>query len=110
MVTFELFARPVIRRLSGHTRLFRRPGRVTLDEAVTITPGLTHFLRAVVTNMPDGRRARLTGPQGSGILMSMARANALLVVPPDRARREAGEELNAIPLGEEAELAESFAL
>lgn len=110
MVTFELFARPVIRRMCGHTRLFRRPARVTIDDAITITPGLTHFLRAIITPGPDGIRARLTGPQGSGILTSMSGANALLVVPPDRARREAGEQLLAIPLGDEAALSETFAL
>jgi molybdopterin molybdotransferase len=54
--------------------------------------------------------ARLTGPQGSGILTSMSRANALLVVPEDRQRSEAGERLNALLLGEEAQLAERFVL
>ena len=56
------------------------------------------------------RAARLTGAQGSGILTSMARANALLVVPEDRPRSEAGETLHAIPLGEPASLGETFAL
>jgi molybdopterin molybdotransferase len=45
-----------------------------------------------VTPHVDGRlHARLTGPQGSGILTSMARANALLVVPEDRPRCDVGE-------------------
>jgi molybdopterin molybdotransferase len=111
MVTFELFVRPVIRRMLGHTRLFRRPVRVTLDEPVTIGAKLTHFLRAIVTTHGDGRMtARLTGPQGSGILTSMALANALLVVPEDRPRVEAGDELNAIPLGDDASLATELSL
>ena len=54
--------------------------------------------------------ARLTGPQGSGILTSMARANALLVVPEDRPRCEAGEVVNALLVGDDASLSESFAL
>jgi len=41
---------------------------------------------------------RLTGPQGSGILTSMARANALVIVPEDRNDVPAGETLTAIPL------------
>ena len=49
MVTFELFVRPVIRRMLGHTRLFRRPIPVTLEEPVKIGAALTHFLRAVVS-------------------------------------------------------------
>ena len=49
---------------------------------------------------PDGFRARLTGPQGSGILTSMALANALLVVPEDRNEVAAGDTLSAILLGD----------
>jgi molybdopterin molybdotransferase len=111
MVTFELFARPVIRRMLGHTRLFRRPVPATLEEPVTIGARLTHFLRAVTLVREDGSLSvRLTGPQGSGILTSMSLANALLVVPDDRPRVEAGERLNVIPLSEDAQLAESFSL
>jgi molybdopterin molybdotransferase len=98
LVTFELFARPVIRRLQGHRAIYRRAIRVTLSEPVSISAPLTHFLRAVVEPVPDGYVARLTGPQGSGLLSSMAAANALLVVPPDRARVEAGEALEALLL------------
>ena len=111
MVTFELFARPVIRKMLGHSRLFRRPVDVVLDEPVAIGARLTHFLRAVITPEADGRvHARLTGPQGSGILTSMSRANALLVVPEDRPRCEAGETLHALPIVEDAQLATRFAL
>ena len=111
MVTFELFVRPAILRMLGHVRLFRRPLTVALEEPVTTGARLTHFLRAVVRVGEDGRLlARLTGAQGSGILTSMARANALLVVPEDRPRSEAGDLLHAIPLGESASLAETFSL
>jgi molybdopterin molybdotransferase len=111
MVTFELFARPVIRRMLGHSRLHRRPVRVVLEEPVSIGARLTHFLRAVVSIGADGvATARLTGPQGSGILTSMSLANALLVVPEDRNRVEAGELLNALPLSEDAQLSDTFAL
>ena len=111
MVTFELFVRPVIRRMLGHTRLFRRPMPVVLEERVTIGARLTHFLRAIVETRDDGTAvARLTGPQGSGILTSMSRANALLVVPEDRPVVEAGETLHALPLGDAAGLTTQFAL
>ena len=111
MVTFELFARPVLRRMLGHTRLFRRPVNVVLDEPVSIGARLTHFLRAIITPEADGRlHARLTGPQGSGILTSMSRANALLVVPEDRGTCKPGETLHALPIVEDAQLATHFAL
>jgi molybdopterin molybdotransferase len=111
MVTFELFVRPALRRMLGYERLHRRPVRVVLEESVTIGVRLTHFLRAVVTARPDGTlSARLTGPQGSGILTSMSLANALLVVPEDRPRVEAGETASALLLTEDAQLASHFAL
>jgi molybdopterin molybdotransferase len=111
MVTFELFVRPTLRRMLGHTRLHRRPVRVTLEEPVRIGARLTHFLRAVVSTGPDGSlSARLTGPQGSGILTSMSLANALLVVPEDRSEVPAGETLHALLLTEDAGTAGAFAL
>jgi molybdopterin molybdotransferase len=111
MVTFELFVRPMLRRMLGYTRLFRRPVPVTLEEPVTIGAKLTHFLRAIVSVREDGSlTARLTGPQGSGILTSMAHANALLIVPEDRSRVEAGELLQALPISDDAQLSTTFSL
>jgi molybdopterin molybdotransferase len=110
MVTFELFARPAIQRMRGQTKLFRRPVSVVLDEAIATSADLTHFLRAVVTVREGRATARLTGPQSSGILTSMSNANALLVVPADRRSVAAGETLNAILIGDDAELAADFAL
>ncbi len=110
MVTFELFVRPALRRMSGHDRVFRPVVPVVLEEPVTIGAGLTHFLRAVVSVEGDHRTARLTGPQGSGILTSMSLANALLIVPADRTSVAAGESLNALLLRDDAALAREFAL
>ena len=113
MVTFELFARPAVRKMLGHAQLFRRPVPVVLEEPVTLgekKTELTHFLRGIVTSHPSGPTARLTGPQGSGILTSMSLANALLVVRPERPRLAAGETVNALLLGDEAATASDFAL
>ena len=96
MVTFELFVRPAIRRMRGLRTPFRQPRSVRLAEPVR-TPGrLQHFLRATLetgTGMPE---ARLTGSQGSGILTSMAGADALLIVPEQRDTIEVGETVDAI--------------
>ncbi len=111
MVTFDLFVRPAIRKMLGHERLFRRPVPVTLEEPVSVGARLTHFLRATVRPGDDGRLlARLTGPQGSGILTSMSKAEALLIVPEERARVEAGESVHAFLLTEDAHLTTSFAM
>jgi molybdopterin molybdotransferase len=98
MVCFELFVRPAILKMQGATALFRRSVRATTEEPVH-TPGrLTHFLRAVLHETPAGWSARLTGPQGSGILSSMVRANALLVVPEEVDDAPPGTTLTAILL------------
>jgi molybdopterin molybdotransferase len=84
---------------------------VTLEEPVTIGARLTHFLRATVRHGDDGRLlARLTGPQGSGILTSMARADALLIVPEERPRVEAGESASAFLLTEDTQLDAAFTM
>ena len=106
MVTFELFVRPAIRRLQGHALPFRRAVRVEVAEALHYPPRLTHFLRAVVTEERGRLRARLTGPQGSGILTSMARANALLIVPAEQDDVAPGEELGALLLDDPVHVAE----
>ena len=102
MVTFELFVRPVIRRLQGHALPFRRTVPVITRDPVTLGPKLRHFLRAIV----EEGEARLTGPQGSGILTSMAHANALLIVPADIPSVPVGTELQALILDDPRHVAE----
>jgi molybdopterin molybdotransferase len=75
---------------------------VVVREALTLGPNLRHFLRARVEN----GEARLTGPQGSGILTSMARANALLIVPAELPAVAAGTRLEAILLDDPEHVAE----
>ncbi|HXQ28208.1 MAG TPA: gephyrin-like molybdotransferase Glp [Gemmatimonadales bacterium] len=107
MVTFELFVRPAIRRLMGHARPFRRAVPVRVAEPIALGPRLQHFLRAVVSEeSPGSLVARLTGPQGSGILTSMVRANALLIVPEDRSEVERDAPLSAILLDDPEHLTE----
>ena len=99
VVAFELFARPAIRKMCGHTLLFPAVIDVTLAEDVTTEAPLTHFLQAIIKSGSDGCTARLAGSQSATALRSMAAANALLVVPDDRQTVLAGTTLRAIPLG-----------
>ncbi|HUF34900.1 MAG TPA: gephyrin-like molybdotransferase Glp [Gemmatimonadales bacterium] len=106
MVTFELFVRPAIRKMSGHALAFRRGVPVRVAEGISLKPRLQHFLRAVVTEGPDGPMARLTGPQGSGILTSMVAANALLVIPEGQLETPAGATVQALRLDDPSHQAE----
>ena len=98
MVTFELFVRPAIRVMCGHALPFRRAVVARAAEPIIVKPRLQHFLRGIVTETPAGLEARLTGPQGSGILTSMILANALLVLPEGQFETPAGTEVRAIVL------------
>jgi molybdopterin molybdotransferase len=111
MVSFELFVRPALRKMQGYTSFFRRTVTVTLEEEVKIAARLTHFLRAWVTRKEDGTlTARLTGLQSSGALTSMAKANALLIVPETSPTVAKGAQLKALVLDQSLEETSAFAL
>ena len=83
MVTFELFVRPAIRRMGGHTRL-GRPVRPARALAPIANPGRRRgYLRVTLSEGEGVLGARLTGEQGSGILRSMSAADGLAIVPGD---------------------------
>lgn len=106
MVTFELFVRPAIRTMMGHSRAFRRTVPVRVAEPISLGPPLQHFLRAVASPTDAGYDVRLTGPQGSGILSSMVKANALLIVPRGQHQTPEGARLCALLLDDPHHVAE----
>jgi molybdopterin molybdotransferase len=102
MMTFELYGRPALYTMLGRDDWERPRVRATLRERIANPDGRRVFARAVVTRegAGDGRYvARLTGPQGSGVLTSMARANGYAICPEDRAAVEAGEECDVLLVG-----------
>ena len=100
MVTFELFVRPAIRVMMGHQLPFRRTRTARVTEPIRLGPRLQHFLRAVVSPSEDGLDVRLTGPQGSGILSSLVKANALLIITEAQHETAAGSFERVLPLDE----------
>jgi molybdopterin molybdotransferase len=83
MVTFELFGRPAIRAMAGHRQPFRATVRATLRDAARRDPVLDQYLRCTLAWPDSGGPpvTQLTGPQGSGMLMSMVNADCLVIVP-----------------------------
>ncbi len=90
MVCFEEFVAPALRRMMGHTRLYRRTIAATLTHHVKHQHGRTEFVRVTLAKEAGVYAATSTGAQGSGMLMSMARADGLMVVPADSAGPAAG--------------------
>lgn len=80
MVSFERFARPAVLKMGGHTHLDRPRIMVTMKEAIH-SDGRESYIRAVVTKEGETYTAVTTGGQGSHIMTSLVKANALLVVP-----------------------------
>lgn len=98
-VTFELFARPVIRRLQGAMELHRRRIHVRLGEDMSKPEALETYARAVLTESADGLPGALSsGDQGSSMLQSLTRADCLVVLPVGVELVPAGTVVEAIPL------------
>ena len=99
MVSFELFARPALRAMSGHRGLDRpRVEAVVVGELRRRTDGKVHFGRVVV-EYRDGRYlAWSAGGQGSHQLAAMATATGLAILP-DGDGMSDGDEVEVILLG-----------
>ena len=98
MVTFELFARPAILKMMGKKNLTKPSVEAVIEEPVINSDGRRVYTRAVVEKRSGQYFARLTGPQGSGILTSMSQANGLVIVPEDKAGVKAGEVVQVMML------------
>ena len=99
MITFEEFVRPALLKMAGCQVFYPPVVDAVLMEGFKNRPGRTHFVRAVVEYLDGEYRVRPAGPQGSGILMSMVKANCLIVLPPDREKMEVGEKVKVQLLG-----------
>jgi molybdenum cofactor synthesis domain-containing protein len=98
LVSFELFARPALRRMMGYERLDRpRVSAVAADGLVRRPDGKTHFARVALEQDEHGFVVRSAGAQGSHQLRAMADANGLAVLP-DGAGVEPGASVSVIVL------------
>ncbi len=79
-VGFEVFVRSALGRLGGRMDGTRLKVRVRSEEEI-ISDGRESYLRAIVREENGQFTARLTGHQGSGNLLSLVQANALLIIP-----------------------------
>jgi molybdopterin molybdotransferase len=91
MVTFELFARPILEALSGKVPSKLIFPHLRLKKEIRIKPGLTRFLPAVLSGEFEHSEVELVRWQGSGDVAATARANCYAVIPPDREYIPAGE-------------------
>lgn len=98
MITFELFARPAIRRMSGHRELYAARHRAALRNATQRDLTLDQYLRVTFATAGDGGVpiADLSGAQGSGMLTTLVRASGLVIVPAGSDALPAGAVVSAL--------------
>jgi len=94
LLTFELFVRPALLRMAGHSSVARPRAVARLEERIEKPAHLRFFARGI-HDAAEGT-VRTTGPQGSGILRSMSLANCLIDLPPGSERHEPGETVGLI--------------
>lgn len=91
MVTFELFAKPMLEALAG-----LRPRKLVfvhakLKSEIRTKTGLKRFLPGILSGEFERSEVELSRWQGSGDIGSVARSNCYIVITPDHERIEAGE-------------------
>ena len=98
-VGYEVFVRSAVRKLAGLPDGRRPAVTVRLQEPVE-SDGRESYLRAIVGFRDGSYCARLTGHQGSGNLLSLVQANALLIIPSGVKSLPAEAEVHAWILGD----------
>jgi molybdopterin molybdotransferase len=91
MVTFTLFAEPLVQALAGMTAKKLVFLRAELKTPIHTKPGLKRFLPAILSGEFERAEVELAHWRGSGDIAATARANCYVVVPPDREQIPAGE-------------------
>jgi len=93
MIAFEQFGRPAILKMLGKKNLAKPTIEAISESRIDNRDGRRVFARAIVTRRDGAYYASLTGPQGSGILTSMATANGLAIVPEEVPLIKEGERI-----------------
>ncbi len=91
MVTFELFARPMLEALAGMSPRKLKFAHAKLKSEISVKTGLKRFLPAILYGEFEYSAVDLVPWQGSGDVAATARANCYIVIPPDRQQISAGE-------------------
>jgi molybdopterin molybdotransferase len=84
MVSFELFVRPALLKMMGKKNLVKPSVNAIIENTIKNDAGRRIYDRVIVEKRDGHYYARLTGPQGSGILTSMSLANGLVIIPEEQ--------------------------
>jgi molybdenum cofactor synthesis domain-containing protein len=100
MVCFELFVRPALAKMMGREDSGRPRIHVYFEEDVKNSFGRMHAMRVSLEKTREGWLARSVGAQGSGLVSSLTKADALALIGPESEGVGAGDLVEAIVLRE----------
>lgn len=99
-VTFEVFVRPFLRRLGGHSSTERRKVACRAAAPLRTPANLTYFLRVAVEGSAHDATVRLTGSQGSGLVSGLARTEGLTIIQEEVSELEEGDQVTVMLIRE----------
>ena len=98
LITFEVFVRPALRKMTGSPRPVKMPVKATLGEPVKKKAGKTQFLRVRIESGEEGYVVRTAGDQNTGILRTLVLADGIAILPLERTTFAAGEKVDVLLL------------
>jgi molybdopterin molybdotransferase len=98
MVSFELFVRPALLKMMGKHNLAKPTVTAIIEDTVKNDAGRRIYDRAIIEKRNGHYYARLTGPQGSGMITSMSMANGLVLIPEENGGVKKGDTVQALML------------
>ena len=98
MVTFYVFVQPALRKLMGETKVDNLLMNLPCQSKLRKRPGRVEYQRGIISRDDQGQyRVIKAGPQGSGILHSMTKANCFIVLPMESTGVEPGTKVEVLP-------------
>lgn len=97
MVAFEQFVRPTLLKMAGKTALYRQTFKAALTKDIKIKPGRMNFIRAELKATENGFTVTPLDGQGSGMILTMVRANSFVIVPQDSTGFKEGDVVKVQP-------------
>ncbi len=107
MVSFEIFVRPALLKMMGHTKIYRAIVPAIIEEDFHKRDARKEFVRVVLKRTGERYIASMTGAQGSGILSSMAKANGLAIIDEERMSVRTGAKVPVMVLDQNFGMSET---
>lgn len=99
LTSFEVFIRPALRKMAGHSQIHRRTITAKVVRGWESPAGVQEFVRAKVLGNPsDGYQVEPTGDPSRSLLTGLSEANCLAIVPPSHRQVAVGDTLECVVL------------